>query len=544
MTSPLSPLAVSVSDLPWGTHLCHFYATPQDLLDTLVPFFSAGLEKDEYCLWVVSPSLTVVEATAALRSSLPDVDRHVADGRLEIVPSPEWYLKDGRFDAAVVLRSWHEKLDAALSRGHTGMRANGDEDWLRADLWPAFAAYERSLDDAIRGRPLIVLCSYPLAAGAVQILDVARAHQFALAKRCGAWEVLETPELRAAEEQARYREFFDTSHDVILLIDSEGRILDVNRRGEQVTGYSRAQLLSMNVMQHLALADDKPVVTQMLADVEDRGLREFRLRWRTSQGDTVHLDGSAVARRSRTGATVAAFCTLRDVTERTKSDLAMRERVEAAREEERTRIARELHDELGSTLTRVRWDLEALEKDLTGVPAQPPASLHERFAVATSLVDATIDSVRRIASELRPAGLDDLGLVAALEMQVKQFQQATGITCRLDVLLDDGRRLPSGEQSSTLFRIVQEALTNVSRHARATVVNIVLEERDGELSLEVRDNGVGIPPAALTSPTALGLIGIRERAALVDGTVEISTPGKGTVVAVRLRARSLPRQES
>src|SRR4029453_11211848 len=115
VTSPLSPLTVSVSDLPWGTHFCHFYATPQDLLDTLVPFFSAGLEKDEYCLWVVSPSLTINDATAALRSRLPDVDRHVAEGRLEIVPSPDWYLRDGRFDAAVVLRSWHEKLEAALT---------------------------------------------------------------------------------------------------------------------------------------------------------------------------------------------------------------------------------------------------------------------------------------------------------------------------------------------------------------------------------------------------------------------------------------------
>ena len=115
-------------------------------------------------------------------------------------------------------------------------------------------------------------------------------------------------------------------------------------------------------------------------------------------------------------------------------------------------------------------------------------------------MDSTIESVRRIAAELRPAILDDLGLVAALESQVQQFIRATGITCRLDVLLDDEGQGPTREQATALFRIVQEALTNVSRHARATLVNIVLERREEDLVLEVRDNGVGIDAGLLRSP--------------------------------------------
>lgn len=542
MTSPDRP-AIDFSELAWGTHLCHFYATSRDLLDTLAPFFKAGLERNEFCLWAVSPSLTIEQAAAALRSCIPDIDRHLSEGALEIISSPEWYLSDGKFDSARVIAAWHHKLEDALARGYAGMRINGNEDWLSDELWPDFAAYERSLHEWVRGRPLIVVCSYPLREGAIQVLDVARAHQFALAKRLGQWEVLETPELRAAEEQARYRELFETSHDVIVLLDTKGRILDINRRGEELTGYSRVALLSMNMIEVLLLAEDAPVLTQMLADVDDRGAREYQIRWRTRQGDVLYLDGSAVARRSRTGQFVAAFCTLRDVTERTRHEAATRERVEAAREEERTRIARELHDELGSTLTRVRWDIEALEKDVTTASPQTSPVVHERFSETARLVDSTIESVQRIAAELRPTILDDLGLVASLEAQVQQFQRATGITCRLDVLLDDEDPGPSREQATALFRIVQEALTNVSRHARASLVNIVLEQRDGDLALEVRDNGVGIDPESCAKPSALGVLGMRERAALVEGHLDISgRPGKGTVLTVRIPVRSMPRR--
>jgi signal transduction histidine kinase len=233
------------------------------------------------------------------------------------------------------------------------------------------------------------------------------------------------------------------------------------------------------------------------------------------------------------------------VTQRTRNEAVIRERVEAAREEERTRIARELHDELGSTLTRVRWDIEALEKEVTTASPQPSPAVHERFSAAARLVDSTIESVQRIAAELRPTILDDLGLVASLESHVQQFQRATGITCRLDVLLDDEGPGPSREQATALFRIAQEGLTNVSRHARASVVNIVLEQRDGDLALEVRDNGIGIGPQAVTKPNALGVLGMRERAALVEGHLDISgSPGKGTVLSVRIPVGSLSRPGS
>jgi PAS domain S-box-containing protein len=322
---------------------------------------------------------------------------------------------------------------------------------------------------------------------------------------------------------------------VIVLLDKGGRILDINRRGEELTGYSRVALLSMNMFEGLLLPEDAPVLTEMLADVDDRGPRECRIRWRTRQGDVLHMDGSAVARRSRMGEFVAAFCTLRDVTERTKNEAAMRERVEAAREEERTRIARELHDELGSTLTRVRWDIEALDKEVTAALPETSPVVHDRLSETTRLVDSAIESVQRIAAELRPTILDDLGLVASLEWQAQQFQRATGITCRLDVLLDDQGQDPTREQATALFRIVQEALTNVSRHARASQVNIVLEQRDGALALEVRDNGRGINPDAIAEPGALGVLGMRERAALVNGRLEISgRPGKGTILTVRI----------
>src|SRR6267142_37395 len=124
--TPLRPTGISViGDVRWGTHFCYFYETRQDLLDTLVMYFKAGLENKEFCLWVVSPPLTVEQAKRALAQTVGDLERHLAEGGLEIHGYDEWYLHNGRFDSHRVLRGWREKLDQALAKGYAGLRASG-----------------------------------------------------------------------------------------------------------------------------------------------------------------------------------------------------------------------------------------------------------------------------------------------------------------------------------------------------------------------------------------------------------------------------------
>ena len=132
MPAELRKTGISViGDMPWGTHFCHFHETKQDLLDTLIPYFKAGLEGNEFCLWVISKLLTEEGAWGALRPAVPDLDRYLAERSIEILPHDEWYLKGGNFDLHRVVQGWHEKLDQALARGYTGMRVIGCTAWLQ-----------------------------------------------------------------------------------------------------------------------------------------------------------------------------------------------------------------------------------------------------------------------------------------------------------------------------------------------------------------------------------------------------------------------------
>ena len=148
MASELRKTGISVvGDLPWGTHFCHFYETKQDLLDTLVPYFKAGLESKEFCLWVVSNSdlITVADAKKALEQVVPDLDRHLANENIEILNGTDWYLEENVFNLEKVTSAWDAKLKRALARGHEGMRVSGDTFWLRGKDWKDFFAYEKQL---------------------------------------------------------------------------------------------------------------------------------------------------------------------------------------------------------------------------------------------------------------------------------------------------------------------------------------------------------------------------------------------------------------
>ena len=202
------------------------------------------------------------------------------------------------------------------------------------------------------------------------------------------------------------------------------------------------------------------------------------------------------------------------------------------REEERTRIAREIHDELGQTLTGFKMELAWLKGRLAkGVGAGNLAALQGKVDEMSGLIDFTIQTVCRVAIELRPQLLDDLGLAAALDWETKDFQKRTGIPCEVELENVDLDR----DRSTALFRICQEALTNVTRHAGASAVSVRMQREGNTLVLEVQDNGKGIAEKDLLQRRSFGLLGMRERATLEGGELQITgQPGKGTTVLVRL----------
>ena len=228
---------------------------------------------------------------------------------------------------------------------------------------------------------------------------------------------------------------------------------------------------------------------------------------------------------------VAVFVELHRKSERLRESEEKLRRLAAhlvtIREEERAHIAREIHDELGQVLTGLKMEVTWLAKRLKEQP------LLEKTDSICSLIDSTVQTVRKIATGLRPEVLDDMGLVAAVGWQAKEFQKRTGIRCRAKLPPETAK--PQIDIATTVFRIFQEILTNVARHSRATRVDIELDISDERVALIVVDNGVGIPDAELNGKKSLGLLGMQERALLFGGEVSlVGTPGHGTRVAVTI----------
>jgi PAS domain S-box-containing protein len=273
-----------------------------------------------------------------------------------------------------------------------------------------------------------------------------------------------------------------------------------------------------------------------IRDQKEFGL-DFRLVLPDGTTKFCHSIGHPVV--AQTGDVVEFTGTVMDVTESKRSEEALQRSLEqlraltaqlqSVREEERTRVAREVHDELGQALTAIKLDVTALVREL------PPdqGSAIKRSQSILKLLDETIQSVQRIATELRPGILDDLGLPAALEWAAEEFEARTGTKCRISVPDEDVTM--DRDRATALFRIFQETLTNVARYAEATQVNVRLATELGSVALEIHDNGLGIREEQLSAAKSLGILGMRERALLLGGEFMIQgVPGDGTKVIVRI----------
>jgi signal transduction histidine kinase len=243
-----------------------------------------------------------------------------------------------------------------------------------------------------------------------------------------------------------------------------------------------------------------------------------------------------------TGKPMRLFGTAQDITEQQQSEESLHQsreqlralaaRQEAALEAERMHIAREIHDQLGQALSGLKMDLGWLSDRL---PAVREEELGHKMAAMSQLIDTTIRSVREIATQLRPAMLDDLGLEPAMEAETQRFEERTGISCAFTAQADD--LVLSREQATAAFRILQEALTNVARHADASHVDVRLQQQDNALILEITDDGRGLTQRRIADVRSLGLLGMQERAHLLGGDIRFSSHtvgGRGTTVLMRI----------
>ena len=344
----------------------------------------------------------------------------------------------------------------------------------------------------------------------------------------------------------------DSMGDGLVVANAAGQFVFFNEAAKQQFGFLPTEATSGEWMEHSPCyrsdgitpfpVAERPLTCALRGEVVDSV--ELLVR-RAQIPAELCLSVTARPLMDEVGAVRGAVAVYRDVTERThaeqelKSALAqsraLSAHLQSVREEERSHVAREIHDELGQVLTGLKMDLAWLKHRLVEERLETSrALLLNKVQDMSGLIDTTIQAVRQLATELRPGILDHLGLSAAIEWQAEEFEKHSGIRCRVIGMLAD---VPlDKEQTTAAFRIVQESLTNVARHAEAaTAVTILLSQEANRLVLEIEDDGLGFQEKNLASRDTLGLLGMRERAAILGGEVQItSEPGQGTKVAARI----------
>ncbi len=327
-----------------------------------------------------------------------------------------------------------------------------------------------------------------------------------------------------------YRVFVERMNEGAAVLSCDHTVLHCNGRFARFLGRRLQSVIGSSILD-LVWPDDQPRLVALLRRAAQKNCRgEIRLQSRKGAPLSVHLSLNPLHMNN----TRAVCLIASDLSEMKRAEQALRASGEqfrnlaahllSVREEERTRISREVHDELGQSLTAVKMDLAWLAGRL------PPGNgeMLRRIRATGQLADSIIQSIRRISTELRPAVLD-LGLAAAVEWQVQEFQARSGVQCKVRMLI---REVVTSKVSTAMFRIFQETLTNVGRHAKATRVEVVLQKQQDRLVLLIHDNGQGFDLVDPSLSKSLGLLGMRERAAVLGGQLNISSAtGKGTTVA-------------
>ena len=358
-----------VGAVPWGTHLCQLYQTKQDLIDILVPYFAAGLRGNEYCFWVTSPPLEVEDAQKALKDAIPELNRYIKKGQIEILPYTNCFFINNEFNPKKVIQTVAEKEQAVLDKGFEGLRFAGNAYWVERNIWKSFIDFEATVNKIISSHKIIVLCSYSLEkCSGTDVVDVERNHVGTLVKRDTGWGLIEDA-VQRLESEEEYRNIIQTSIDAFWIVDSAGRFLEVNGAYCDLIGYSRDKLLTMN-LQDVEMNENPKEIMQRIEKIKLTGHDRFETRLRRKDGLPIDIEVSANYISKDDGGRIFVFA--HNVTKRKRNEEAIRHSEARYRE-----LADSITDSfvgLDADLKYVYWN-KACEK-ITGIQAEDAIGRH------------------------------------------------------------------------------------------------------------------------------------------------------------------------
>ena len=310
-----------IGGVPWGTHFCQFYQTKQDLIDILVPYFRAGVEDNEFCMWVTSEPLMVAEAEEAMRKAVNNFDECLHRGQIEIIPYNEWYLLGGTFDDDRVLNGWISKLEQALARGYSGLRLTGNTFWLERNHWQAFTEYEAKVNGIIGKYRMMAVCTYNLGkCDGNAVIDVVKNHQFALIKQEGKWDIIESTIYKQAkqallENEQDLNRAQAVAHTGSWRLDVQSNQLLWSEETHRIFGIPKGTPMTYETFLTSVHPEDREYVdhrwTSALRgepyDIEHRIVVENKIRWVRERAE-LEFDSN--------GELKGGFGTVQDITER------------------------------------------------------------------------------------------------------------------------------------------------------------------------------------------------------------------------------------
>lgn len=326
-----------VGAVPWGTHLCQFYKSKQDLIDVLVPFFAAGLRDNEFCMWVTSPPLEVSEAKEALKKAVPDLENYLQKGQMEIVSYDDWYLLGGKFDSNRVLEGWVKKEKAAFKNGFEGLRLNGNTFWVERGLWRSFVDYEEAANRVIEQHKMVALCTYCTAKiSGADVLDIIRNHKGTLLKQGENWVLVENAIERKRDEDAlvereqSWQTTLGSIGDAVIATDISGKITFMNKVAEKLTGWTLSNASEEPLDRAFCIVNEKTrrevenPVARVLKEGVVVGLANHTVLIR-KDGTEIPIDDSGAPIKSKDGKVAGVVLVFRDISERKKAEEEFRE---------------------------------------------------------------------------------------------------------------------------------------------------------------------------------------------------------------------------